>query len=90
MFFGNLGSLYGCCNDEDCYNHQNISNYGQDHNIADNVWHGENPCSSQINLPALLAARTSGGVPHPRDVSNGINNIDYFDTLANRCCYICQ
>ena len=83
--FGNNCGPYGC-GGETLYNAMNIPNYGEDHNTAENRWHGEDPYTSQYNIPALLAARTSGGVPHPRDISNGINNINDFDTLANRCC----
>ena len=79
-----------CCgygyNDKDCYNMLNIPNYGEDHNYADNAWDGNNyyPQYQNQNLPALLAARTSGGIPNYHDANNGINSNNYFDAMASR------
>lgn len=50
-----------------------IPYYGQDHNYTDGYWQGENSATDRINYPAILAARTSGGVMHPQDINNGIN-----------------
>lgn len=47
--------------------------YGQDHNYTDGYWQGENPATDKVNYPAILAARTSGGIMHPQDINNGIN-----------------
>lgn len=47
-----------------------IPDYGCDHSVGD----GDDPKTSQINIPALLAAKTAGGNPHPETLKNGISN----------------
>ena len=47
-----------------------IPEYGQDHSVGD----GDDPETSKINIPALLAAKTAGGTPHPETLKNGISN----------------
>ena len=40
---------------------------------ADFVGDGDDPATSDANVPATLAARTAGGDPHPFTLRNGIN-----------------
>ena len=47
------------------YNQQNDAKF-----IGD----GDSPETSKTNIPAILAAKTSGGVPHDQTVKNGINS----------------
>ena len=61
---------HGCnCNDMSCA----IPNFGQDHNYADAYEQGEDPAAFKQNIPAMLAAKTAGGVGYGPTLSNGIN-----------------
>ena len=67
-----VGSLWETCKGNECTSDL-IPGYGQDHNIYDGLELGEDPRVNNINLPAIAAARTAGGVPCPMTVNNGIN-----------------
>lgn len=52
------------------------------YNIGINQYHdsdasfvgdGEDPYTSRMNIPAIIAARMAGGSPDPKTISNGIN-----------------
>ena len=67
-----VGSLREACKGNDCPS-ELIPGYGQDHNIHDGLELGEDPETNKINIPAINAARTAGGVPCPLTADNGVN-----------------
>ena len=66
-----VGSLREACKGNDCPS-QLIPGYGQDHNIHDGLELGEDPETNKINIPAINAARTAGGVPHQITAANPV------------------
>lgn len=71
LYVGSLRETYDK-GDNDCPS-KLIPGYGQDHNVYDGLELGEDPETNNINIPAIKAAMTAGGVPCEITVNNGVN-----------------
>lgn len=58
-----------------------IPSYGQDHNYADAAEQGEDTATHTRNIPAIMAAKTAGGIPFAQTVANGVNRVSPNNTL---------